>query len=428
MADTTPILLALPSLTPSLALEVMPYGLTVHRLFVQADGKTHDLVIGPEHHVLHRQIKYVNTIIGRYTNRLPVKEHSVASVRSPGTKSSFTPVPNESPAVSLHGGPNGFDEKEWEPIQPVPGSGEISLFSQKELTTIASEIPTAVVFKAVSEDGEQGFPGKLLVEVLVGLIQPKSPVGASKDEWNLGSLLFVYRAKLIDTKKTVTPINLTQHWGFNLDASLDELSGPRLINDHKLTIKGSKTLALHPDGLATGELKHHDDSSSHSFASHTVIGSKYPESGYDEFFVFDRTEEPVPKFFEESSLDDADWIRNILDDESGQKNEEKVVLEGGKSGIKLSFFSNQSGVQFYSNSLSKGFGSKKRIHGGDGSESLKEGGGYEKGAAAFLEFHEPYPAFLHPEVSPSGNDTLLNSGEVYNNFVKVNVGYKSVSL
>jgi len=54
--ETTPILLALPSFTPSLALEVtvpppaqripadvflqvLPYGLTIHRFFVQADGR-----------------------------------------------------------------------------------------------------------------------------------------------------------------------------------------------------------------------------------------------------------------------------------------------------------------------------------------------------------------------------------------------------
>lgn len=48
----------------------------------------------------------------------------------------------------------------------------------------------------------------------------------------------------------------------------------------------------------------------------------------------------------------------------------------------------ESGVQFYSNSLSTEYGSKKKIHGGDGSKELKEGGGYQKGAAAFLEFHE----------------------------------------
>lgn len=173
--------------------------------------QTHDLVIGPEHHNLHKQIKYTNTIIGRYTNRVPVQEHSLTSSRAQGITSSFTPISNESPSVSLHGGPDAFDEKVWEPIPFPPTPGSITLFSEAELATIASDIPAAVFFKTVSKDGEQGFPGTLLVEVLVGLVQPNAAAASESAEWNLGNIVLVYRAKLIDeTKKVVTPINLTQ--------------------------------------------------------------------------------------------------------------------------------------------------------------------------------------------------------------------------
>jgi len=48
----------------------------------------------------------------------------------------------------------------------------------------------------------------------------------------------------------------------------------------------------------------------------------------------------------------------------------------------------ESGVQYYSNSLSDGSGFKKRIHGGGGDDEAKPGGGYGRGCAAFLEFHE----------------------------------------
>jgi len=48
----------------------------------------------------------------------------------------------------------------------------------------------------------------------------------------------------------------------------------------------------------------------------------------------------------------------------------------------------ESGVQYYSNSSSDGSGFKKKIHGGDGGDEKKPGGGYDKGSAAFLEFHE----------------------------------------
>lgn len=37
--EFTPILLQLPALTPSLAVEVVPYGATIHRFFVQAGGR-----------------------------------------------------------------------------------------------------------------------------------------------------------------------------------------------------------------------------------------------------------------------------------------------------------------------------------------------------------------------------------------------------
>jgi aldose 1-epimerase len=156
-------------------------------------------------------LKYTNTIIGRYTNRVPVQEHLVESSRSSDIKTKFTPVSNESPSVSLHGGIDGFDEKFWEPIPFPPIPGDIQLFSEKELETLASEIATVALFKIISEDGDQGFPGRLRVEVLVGLTQPTVIQGATKGEWNLGSIVLVYRAKLIDNNQmTVTPINLTQ--------------------------------------------------------------------------------------------------------------------------------------------------------------------------------------------------------------------------
>jgi len=424
-AGTTPILLALPSLTPSLALEILPYGLTIHRLFVQADGRTHDLVIGPESPTGHTELKYTNTIIGRYSNRVPVQEYHIASSRSSDIKASFTPASNESPSVSLHGGLEGFDEKFWEPVPFPPSPGEIELFGEKELKTLTSEIATAALFKTISEDGEQGYPGRLRVEALVGLIQPAAVHHRSiaQGEWNLGSIVLIYRAKLVDDKKIVTPINLCQHWGFNLDASFE--SSPSSVMDHKLTIKASKSLERN-NRISTGSLKSQDSPSHFDFNSHSAIGSIIPENGCDEFYVFDSTDGSVPKLFNEEDLLKIDHVKGIVDGEN--KPEPKVILEGEKSGIKLTFSTNQSGVQFYSHQFANGFGTRKKIHGGDGSNVKREGGGYGKGTAAFLEFHEPYPAFLHPGISPSGHDTLLTSGEIYNNFVKVDVGFKDIGL
>ena len=139
----------------------------------------------------------------------------------------------ENPQVSLHGGPVGFDDVDWEVLHPM----QATLFSDEEKLTIGS-IPSAAVFGHTSKDGDQGFPGTLRVEVLVGLLNPgQSNVAVNKGEFNLGSIIFIYRAKLLDEEKKVTPVNLTQHWGFNLEASLQHGDETLSVKNHKLTIQ-----------------------------------------------------------------------------------------------------------------------------------------------------------------------------------------------
>ena len=113
----------------------------------------------------------------------------------------------ENPSVSLHGGPKGFDAVDWDPVLP----SQATLFTDEEKNSMGS-ISSAAVFRHTSEDGDQGYPGTLLTEVLVGLLNPgQSAPPGPRDEYSLGSIIVVYRAKLLDSgKKTVTPINLTQ--------------------------------------------------------------------------------------------------------------------------------------------------------------------------------------------------------------------------
>lgn len=64
-------------------------------------------------------------------------------------------------------------------------------------------MPTAVILERISPDGEEGFPGTLRVEFLVGL------QAATGNAASLGSVVLVYRARLEEQGK-VTPINMTQ--------------------------------------------------------------------------------------------------------------------------------------------------------------------------------------------------------------------------
>ncbi|TCD61099.1 hypothetical protein EIP91_009036 [Steccherinum ochraceum] len=423
----TPLLLALPSLTPSLALEVLPHGVTLHRLIAQADGMTHDLLIGPEIPNDHLTQKYTNTLVGRYANRLPVHDEPHILQRNSFT-STFTPLNNESPKVSLHGGRVGFDAVDWTPLLD---NSESQLFTPKELSHV---LPGAgVVFSRISEDGEEGYPGKLLVEALVTLVDPSGPQtqnAANGGEVNLGSLVIVYRAKLLDEGK-VTPINLTQHWGFNLGASLKDGPEPSLsVKDHTLAIKADHTIELDSTGLSTGSLlavagTHH----AHAEKETKTIGERWPTNGYggyNEFYVFSPREKaslptriPIDKF-----TPDVDLVNDIITSEASATSP-LVELASAKSGLRISFDSNQSGVQFYSNNFaSESKGARKKIHGGSGISGA--GDGYGVGSAAFLEFHEPLAAWLHPATKPhSDDDTLLASGEVYNNFVKLDVWFKA---
>ena len=120
-------------------------------------------------------------------------------------------------------------------------------------------------------------------------------------------------------------------------------------------------MELHPDMLSTGQLTSHDSSSPYHFLNHTTIGSRYPEKGYDDFFVFDQTDEQVQlhhlvfpvsvrrsysisqitRIFKETELPGFDLVHKVIKPVPGEPIEPKVILEGSQSGIKLCFTTNR---------------------------------------------------------------------------------------
>lgn len=96
-----------------------------------------------------------------------------------------------------------------------------TLFTAAELDHLSPSSSTSAhaVFRLISPDGDQGYPGKLVIEALVALVGPgeqerKYKVAGDHSEtpeYDLGSIVLVYRAKLDEGgNKTVTPVNLTQ--------------------------------------------------------------------------------------------------------------------------------------------------------------------------------------------------------------------------
>ncbi|KAF8525890.1 galactose mutarotase-like protein [Hysterangium stoloniferum] len=418
------VLLALPDLSPPLAVEILPKGLVVNRFLVNFDGKTHDLVVGPSDPALHGQNphKYQNSIIGRYTNRLPV---GATHIEKDGIKSELEPLANgmsytyiilnshcilENPRVSLHGGREGFDTRDWEPID----IDDATLFSSKE-TAVISTLPSSQIFRLISPHGDQGFPGELLVEVLFAMSSGSRDVNETTEHVHVGSLFIVYRAKLLSAGESeVTPINLTQHWGFNLEASLaNKASLMPDIKNHRLLIKSDNILALDDLSLSTGKWESVIGTPWHQ--TDTLIGDNFPASGHDSYHVFKSPLAPVESIrLPLASLPELDFFQEVL--AAPARTDPLVRLSSERSGFSLSFDSNQPGVQFYSANDFNGKGTRKPIHGWSG----RDNDGYAPHTFAFLEFHEPLAAWLHPETAVSG-DTLLTSNDLYNNFTRVDV-------
>lgn len=181
---------------PGPVLEVDPLGAAVVRLDVACgDGLRRDVVLsGPA-----GSGDFLGATIGRFANRigggavvLDGREHRLAT--NEGT-------------TTLHGGPEGFDTREWE----VVGTGE-----------------SAARLRLTSPDGDQGFPGRLVAEAAYDAL----PDG--------------FRLTLTATTDAPTVVNLTHH-GY---AVLDDSGG---IDDHVLTVPADLVLPVDDAGLPTGD-------------------------------------------------------------------------------------------------------------------------------------------------------------------------------
>ncbi|PPQ77622.1 hypothetical protein CVT25_011233 [Psilocybe cyanescens] len=443
MSEFEPISLTLSSSpTQSLAVEILPYGLTIHRVLVKTDGRTHDIVIGPEEPQGHVTQKYTNTVVGRYANRVPVGTHAL---ERKGIKNEFTAQSNESPHVSLHGGPVGFDARPWTLLS---AEDPPKLFSKAELNRLdklQESSSSYAVFRLESPAEDQGFPGSLTTEACIALIGPRNPQKQGyldAPENNLGSIVIIYRAKLVGETKTVTPVNLTQHWGFNLEASLQDGPESLLVKDHALTIRADHIAELASNSLATGNFIPVSTIPAHDHTA-KLIGSDMPNSGYgavlppacnavlsdghyiDDYYLFeDKAKSSIPTRIPLVSFDDkSDFLEDVLraaDDENrGSRPGPLATLSSARSGLKLEFDSNQHGVMFYSNAMANvAKGARKKIHGGSGISG--QGDAYGPGTAAFLEFHNPIAAFLY-SANKDGEDTLLTSDELYHNYVRADI-------
>jgi aldose 1-epimerase len=216
------------------------------------------------------------------------------------------------PPNALHGGLRGFDKQVW------------------DVTETDSDDGVAVRLSRISPDREEGYPGTLDVAVTYTLT-------------SVGDLRIDYHA----TTDRRTVVNLTNHTYYNLAGE-----GSGSVENHELQLFASRYTPVDVTSIPTGELAA-VAGTPFDFTEPARVGARIREnhaqivngSGYDHNFVFDR---PSP---DDTSLIPA---ANLHDPSSGRR---------------LSLFTTEPGVQFYSgNFLTGAFAgaSGRRYRQGDG--------------------------------------------------------------
>jgi aldose 1-epimerase len=186
-------------------------------------------------------------LVGRYANRIAGGRFELGG--------RVVELPRNQGRHTLHGGPDPFGARWWS-ITPLPAGSDGS---------------AAIELRLASDDGDQGFPGRLDITVRYTLTRAA--------EWRID-----YRA----TTDRTTVLNLTHHAYWNLAGGGD-------ARGHHLTLAGSRYMtideALIPETLAPV------DATPFDFRAGAVVATRLRERhaqlrhgrGFDHFFEIDRS-------------------------------------------------------------------------------------------------------------------------------------------
>ena len=223
------------------------YGTIINKFIIEnAKGERQDIVLGFdnfEQYVSEEYLAnypYLGAIIGRYANRIKDGKFEVDGYE-------YQLAQNNGPDC-LHGGVTGFDRKIWDIIE------------------VAESPNASVTFQYFSLDGEENFPGDLAIQLRFDL--------TNNDE-----LILSYHA---DTDEA-TPINLTHHSYFNLNANGGK------ITEHIHQMFASGYLEQDENSVVTGNVLA-VEGTPHDFRKGKAIGEGWDmEKGYDQTYVLDKT-------------------------------------------------------------------------------------------------------------------------------------------
>lgn len=226
---------------------------------------------------------YFGATVGRYCNRIAKGKFTLDGKE-------YTLATNNG-ENHLHGGKVGFDKRIWEAEQLIDANS------------------VGVRLKLVSEDGDEGYPGKLTTTVEYILN-------------NDNELKIDFTA----TSDKATPVNLTNHNYWNLGGA-----GSGAILDHELKIEADKYTPVDAGYIPTGELATVENTP-FDFRASTRIGDRHEKTGID------------PKGYDHNF---------VLNSQTGEMALAATMI-CKKSGRKMEIHTTQPGIQFYTGNFLDG--------------------------------------------------------------------------
>ncbi|CAI9113686.1 OLC1v1014337C1 [Oldenlandia corymbosa var. corymbosa] len=309
-------------------LKVSNFGCTITSLSVpDRVGKLADVVLGFD--TLEPYLKgaapYFGCIVGRVANRIKDGKFTLDGVE-------YT-LPVNKPPNSLHGGHKGYDKVIWEVVEQKQGD------------------TPSITFKYNSHDGEEGYPGDLIVTATYTLTSATT---------------LRLDMEAVPVNKP-TPVSLAQHTYWNLGG---HDSGNVL--DHSIQIWAKHVTPVDQNTIPTGEIMPVKDTA-FDFTTEQKIGSRINVVGigYDHNYVLDCGDEKL-----------------------GLKH--AVKLKDPRSSRVLNLWTNAPGMQFYTANYVNGVVGKG-------------GAVYEKHSGACLET-QGFPNAINQPNFPS---VVVRPGEKY---------------
>lgn len=262
---------------------VLDYGAIVHSIKApDRNGRFEEITLGYDTIEQYQSLnQFFGAFIGRFANRV-----RNGLFYLDGNKINISPNLD---VDHLHGGNSGFDKKCWD--------GQIKKQDGRQILCL----------DLISEDGDEGFPGRLETKLTYELTHDNT-------------LVLSYRA----TTDKPTVVNLASHTYFNLTGS----PGKDILS-HELKINAGHITPVDKKCIPTGEI-FPVEGTPFDFTSFHPIGDRIDSDdlqlkyggGYDHNYVLDKSGE-----------DDCQLAASVLEPSSGRR---------------MDVLATQPGLQFYS--------------------------------------------------------------------------------